>query len=70
VQQHSRCLHHIIAYTPDTDNNPVCTLHSNSGYEVTFVLHLKTPDSTVCVCVYVSDWDASPSRRRDTSPWR
>jgi len=23
--QHSRCLHHIIAHTPDTDKHPVCT---------------------------------------------
>jgi len=25
VQQHSRCLHHIIAHTPNTDKHPVCT---------------------------------------------
>jgi len=25
VQQHSRCLHHIIAYIPDTNKYPVCT---------------------------------------------
>jgi len=25
VQQHSRCLHHIIAHTADTDKHPVCT---------------------------------------------
>jgi len=25
VQQHSRCLHHIIAHTHDTDKHPVCT---------------------------------------------
>jgi len=25
VQQHSRCLHHIIAHTPDIDKHPVCT---------------------------------------------
>jgi len=25
VQQHSRCLHHIIAHTPDTNKHPVCT---------------------------------------------
>jgi len=25
VQQHSRCFHHIIAQTPDTDKHLVCT---------------------------------------------
>jgi len=25
VQQHNRCLHHIIAHTPDTEKHPVCT---------------------------------------------
>jgi len=25
AQQHSRCLHHIIAHTPNTDKHPVCT---------------------------------------------
>jgi len=25
VQQHSRCLHHIIAHTHDPDKHPVCT---------------------------------------------
>ena len=70
MQQHSRCLHHIIAHTSDTDKHPVCTALAaiRRHFTNTACAILTTGAAFKVVCLSIKNQQSSLTDQFNTIP--